>query len=165
MSFATRADLLARFSANRIAQLAVPTDMQMVRILGDVRAVLEGADVASFPPDQQAQLSAALAAVDCALSDADALILSYGIPETVLTPVLTRLACTIAMYNLQSGERMTEQLQRQYDAVIAMLKAHAKGEISLVPADPTEPAVEDDQAIIESNPRRYGGSVPSAGDW
>lgn len=165
MSFATRSDLLARGSANRIAQLAVPTDMQMVRIVTDVRAVLEGAAVADFPADQQAALAAALVAVDGALADADALIISYGIPDTASTLLLTRLACTIALYNLQSGERMTEQLQRQYDAVIAMLKSHARGEINLIPPDPAAPAVVEDLAVIESNPRRYGGTVAGAGDW
>lgn len=165
MSFATRADLLARGSANRIAQLAVPTDMDMAP-RDAVRAVLDGADVASFPADQQPALAGALAAVNDALSDADALILSYGIPADAVTPLLTRLACTIALYNLQGIERMTEAMQKQYDAVLAMLKSHAKGEISLIPTDPTDPADTEDLAIIESQPRRFGGAAPTVPeDW
>lgn len=158
MAFATRLDLLARGSANRIAQLAVPTDMRM-QPLGEVRAVLQGADVASYPADQQPALAGALEKVDKALADADALILSYGIPADVLTSLLARLASTVALFYL-AGNSVTKEEVAAYEAALATLKSHARGEISLIPAAPDAPALESDLAIITSNPSRYGRSMP-----
>lgn len=156
MIFATPADLLARGSANRIAQLACPTDMPMPPE-ASVRSVLEGGDVAGFPADDRPALAAALETVTQALGDADSLILSYGVPDTAVTPLVKRLATTAALYYLQGAERMTQELQRMYDAVLTTLKAHSRGELNLVPADPTAPPVSDDLVVIDSAPRRFGG--------
>ena len=156
--FATRLDLLARGSANRIAQLAVPTDMQM-QPLDAVRAVLQGVDVASYPADQRPALAGALDKVDKALADADALIFSYGIPADVLTSLLARLASTVALFYL-AGNKATKEETEAYQAALATLKAHARGEINLIPAAPDAPALESDLAIITSNPSRYGRSAP-----
>ncbi len=158
MAFATRLDLLARGSAHRIAQLAVPTDMRM-QPLDAVRAVLEGAEVASYPAEQQPALAGALGKVDKALADADALILSYGIPADVLTSLLARLASTVALFYL-AGNNVTKEEAAAYEAALATLKAHARGEINLVPAAPDAPALEPDLAIITSNPSRYGRAAP-----
>ncbi len=163
MSFATRADLLARGSANRIAQLASPTDKQMLP-LDAVRAVLGGDNPLAYPPEQQPVLVLMLDTVDKALADADALILSYGIPETVQTTLLARMASTIALYYLQGAERMTDGVQKAYEAQVAMLKAHAKGDIALVPATPTDPVLSNDLAVIESSARRYGRTFTPE-DW
>ena len=164
MSYTTRTDLLARASANRVAQLACPTDMPMAR-LSAVRAVLEGAPVESYPEADRPALTGALAAVDGAISAACSQIESYGVPADASTPLLTRLATTLAMYYLQGAERMTPELQKQYDAVVAMLRAHNKGEIMLVPSSAPDPTQTDGVAQIESGARRYGGNVPITSLW
>lgn len=160
MAFAFRADLLARSSASRLAQLTVPTDVGMVPVEA-LRVAITGGDLAGYGADDQTALTLALAAIDQALADADALILSYGIPATAQTPVLARLACTIALYYLQGAERMTEDARKVYDGVITTLKAHARGDLNLVPAGPTDPAPEGDVAMIESQPRRYRAAWPN----
>ena len=68
-----------------------------------------------------AALALALEAIDKALADADALILSYGIPATVQTTLLARLASTVALYYLQGAERMTDDVRKAYDGVIDTL--------------------------------------------
>ena len=157
MAFASRSDLLARSNARRLAQLAVPADMDMVPDEA-LRAAIAGSDLSVFSQAEQAALALALEAIDKALADADALILSYGIPDTVQTTLLARLASTVALYYLQGAERMTDDVRKAYDGVIDTLKAHSRGDLDLVPAAPTDPAPSDDLAVIESQPRRYRSS-------
>ena len=157
MAFASRSDLLARSNARRLAQLAVPADMDMVPDEA-LRAAIAGSDLSAFSQAEQDALALALEAIDQALADADALILSYGIPDTVQTTLLARLASTVALYYLQGAERMTDDVRKAYDGVIDTLKAHSRGDLDLVPAAPTDPVLSDDLAVIESQPRRYRSS-------
>lgn len=154
MTFATRADLLARSNARRLAQLAVPADMAMVPDEA-LRVAIAGGDLSTYTPADQVALAAALGAIDDALGDADALILSYGIPATVQTTLLARLASTIALYYLQGAERMTKEVQQAYDAAVAMLNKHASGQLNLIPPAPTDPLPSSDLVFIESRPSRY----------
>lgn len=154
MAFATRADLLARSNARRLAQLAVPADRAMVPD-DALRVAVAGGDLTIYEPADQVALGEALEAIDKALNDADALILSYGIPATVQTTLLARLTSTIALYYLQGAERMTKEVQQAYDAAVAMLNKHAAGQLNLIPAGPTDPVPSSDLAIIESRPSRY----------
>lgn len=155
MAFATRADLLARSNARRLAQLAVPADREMVPD-DALRVAVAGGDLTVYTPAHQLALAEALDAIDKALGDADALMLSYGIPATVHTTLLARLASTIALYYLQGAERMTKEVKEAYDAAMAMLNKHASGLLNLVPPADTDPLPSGDLVIIESRPGRYG---------
>lgn len=163
MTFAARTDLLARSNARRLFQLAVPADMRMPADDAALRQAIDGGDLSGYDPETQAALAAALGAIDDALADADELIMSHGIPATVQTKLLTRIGVTIAFWFLQGAERMTKEVQDAYNAAVAMLRAHARGEIALVPVVPDEAAV-DDVAYIESSPSRYGTTLPTE-DW
>ncbi len=156
MGFATRADLLARSNARRLAQLAVPADLAMVPD-DALRAAIAGGDLDGYSEADQAALALALDAIDKALDDADALMRSYGIPASVHSTLLARLASTVALYYLQGAERMTEDMQKAYDAVLRTLGDHAKGKLNLLPADAAEPpAPQTDAAFIVSGHSRYG---------
>lgn len=158
MPFATRADLLARSNARRLAQLAVPSDVDMVPD-DALRVAIAGGDVTGFTPEEQAALALALDAIDKALADADALALSYGIPADAQSTLLARITSTLALYYLQGTERMTEDIQKAYDAQLALLTAHSKGTLNLLPSAalaPGETPPSSDLAIIESQPPRYG---------
>lgn len=158
MSFATRLNLLGRSNARRLAQLAVPADLPMPPEEA-LRVAIAGGDLSAYSAAEQVSLAAALTAIDDALADADALILSYGIPATVQTTLLTRLASTIALYNLQSAEGMPKDVADAYAAALGTLKAHARGELNLAPAAPTDPVPSSDLVIIESSPGRYSRTV------
>lgn len=164
MSFATRADLLARSNARRLAQLAVPADMDMPPHEA-LRAIIEGADITGYTVAEQLALNKALDAIDTALTDADAVILSYDIPATVQTPLLARLSSTIALYYLQGAERLDKPEISAYDAAIGLLKSHARGESNLIPALPTAPVIDGDVISIASNTQRYGGGTIPPSDW
>lgn len=169
MSFASRSDLLARSSARRLGQLAVPTDAVMPPEEA-LRVAIDGGSLAAYTADEQAALTLALDAVDKALADADALILSYGIPAAPQTTQaalsqLARMSSTVALFYLQGTERMTDTVQKAYDGVIAMLKSHKRGESDLVPPLVAS-ALPEDQVLFDAPVRRYGktaSAVPS--DW
>lgn len=162
--FATRSDLLARSNARRLAQLAVPADVAMPPEEA-LRIAVVGGDLTALTPAEQASLTLALDAIDKALADADALILSHGIPaEPSTTPSalsqLARMSSTVALYYLQGAERMTDTVKHGYDDVAAMLKAHSRGDMNLVPpATPPVIQLPEDQVLFASSPRRYGSTV------
>ena len=160
MPFATRADLLARSNAKRLFNLAVPADMEMP---ADelMRAALVGG-VTSMTEDEDyiETLTLALDAIDKALADADALIVSYGIPATAQNSLLARLASTIALYYLQGAERMTDEIRKAYEGCVDTLKSHAQGKLDLVPEFLSEEPASSTGALIESGPARYGRRPP-----
>jgi phage gp36-like protein len=156
MPFATRSDLLARANARRLAQLAVPADHPMPVSETALRSVIGGASLGSFPEDERASLVLALAAIDAALSDAGALLLSYGISPEVRTTLLARLASTVALYYLQGAERMTGEIKDAYEAVLKLLDLYRKGVVDLVPDIPGEAGGGlGGLAEIGSAPERY----------
>jgi phage gp36-like protein len=163
MAFATRTDLLARSNARRLAQLAVPADVAMPPEAA-LRVAIAGGDLTPFTPAEQASLTLALDAIDKALGDANELIVSYGIPATAASPLIARLCSTVALYYLQGAERMTDDVSKAYEASIGTLKAHAKGEISLLPVAATLPPEVDDPVQIVSEVRRYRNPVLGS-DW
>jgi phage gp36-like protein len=155
--FASRADLLARSNASRLSQLAIPADRNMVDEAA-LRLAIDDGNLSAYSADDVESLTLAMAAIDNALADADALILSYGIPDTVQTSLLARMCSTIALYYLQGAERMSDDVQKAYDATIKMLEQHAKGLINLIPSIIAEPGP-GMGAEITSNPTRYGGAA------
>lgn len=155
MPFATAADLLKRANAKRLAQLAVPNDREMIDDEA-LRLAINNEDLSGYREEDQTTIALALDAIGNALADADALILSYSIPETVQTTLLARLACTIALYYLQGVERMTDPVQKAYDGAVDTLKSHAKGTLSLIPfTPPTTPTDSWAGAEISSGTSRY----------
>lgn len=157
MPFASRADLLARSNARRLIQLAVPADVAMPPE-ASLRIAIAGGDLSGYTVDEQAAIALALDAIDKALADADALLLSYGLPQALQTTLVARLSSTVAMYYLQGSERMTDDVAKAYQGVIDILKNHATGVIDLVPADTGGAVVSSDTVQFESASRRYGGS-------
>jgi phage gp36-like protein len=164
MTFATRADLLARSNARRLLQLAVPTDA-VVPPDEALRVAIDGDDVTVYSNDEQTALTLALDAIDKALADANELIVSYGIPDAAQSTLIARLCSTIALYYLQGAERMTDDVSKAYEGAIGTLKAHARGDLNLLPLDPALPLLPEDQVLMTSNTRRYGtGASAVPGD-
>jgi phage gp36-like protein len=159
--FATRQDLLTRCNARRLAQLAVPTDMAMVA-LDVVRTALTGGSMAAEPADVQAAVADALTTVDQALADAHELIVSYGVPTTSVSTLLTRMCCTVALYYLQGAERLEKTDALAYDGVLKLLEQHKRGLVDLTPGSDTTNATEmADTVVMSSAPGRFGASMLS----
>jgi phage gp36-like protein len=165
-NFATRADLLERSSARRLAQLAVPTDMRMPPDEALRLAIGGGVGVLdAFTADEVVSTNLAVAAIDKALTDASALMVSYGLPDAASNSLLARLCSTIALYYLQGAERMTEDVQRTYDASVATLKSHSKGELALIPVAPQVPPISEATVQFDAPVRRYGGAPATSNIW
>lgn len=165
MSFATRSDLLARSNARRLLQLVVPTDAVMPPD-DALRVAITGGNLGGYTQAQQSALALALAAIDQALADAAELMVSYGIPATARTPLLARMASTIALYYLQGTERVTEEVRNAYKDVEGQMDDHAKGKISLIPIAPSVPPLDEAPVLFNSQPRRYGSTATTPpGDW
>jgi phage gp36-like protein len=154
MGFATPADLLARSSARRLAQLAVPTDMVMPPESA-LRIAILGGSLAGFTTDEQTAITAALSVITGVLADADALLLSYGLPDTAQSTLLARLSSTVALYYLQGAERMTEDVRHAYEGVIDVLKAFQRGQVDLIPLAQQSASPANDVVTLISQPRRY----------
>lgn len=156
--FASRSDLLARSNAERIAQLAVPADKEMPAIT--LRAAINGEDLSGYPEVDQETITLALDTIDKCLSDADALLISYGIPADVQSSLLARLSSTVAVYYLYQGERVPDAVQQAYDDVIDQLTKFSKGLVDLLPPDSGSNDPDGVGAIIESAPPRFGFRRP-----
>jgi len=157
--FATRADLLARSNAMRLAQLAVPADHDFPSADKALRKVIDGGNMCGLTVEEQAAIVLALDAIDRCLADADALLVSYGIPPQAQSTLLSRFSSTIALYYLQGAERMTEDVQDAYESVLALLDKYHKGTLpGLVPPEPSG------LADIQSGPSRYPPRFSVAGE-
>ena len=172
MSFATRTDLLARTDARRLAALATPADREMLTDTNALRVAISGGDLTGYSETEQTTIALMIAVIDSALADAAGLVISYGIPALTQTPLLSRIASTIAYCYLQSTEGQSAEVKSLYDAQIKLLENHAKGMSSLIPvAETTPPAPATDESVIFSNPTRYDNAACSfqhfetVGDW
>ena len=120
------------------------------------RTAMSGALPAGLDAGELESLMLAMDAIDKALADADELVLSYGIPDTVHTSLLARITSTIALYYLQGSERQNEDVSKAYDGVIDTLKAHASGKLSLIPIVVSDNEPQGMGAEITSGSQRYG---------
>lgn len=155
MAFASRQDIIARSNIRRIAQLAAPADMDMLPV-DMLRVAIDGGDLTVYDEADQSAIALALDTIDKCLSDADALLMTYDIPETARSTLLARLASTVALYYLQQGEQMTDAVQAAYDGVIDLLDKHAKGQIDLTPIPDDGMDDRDGLVVLHSRRSRYG---------
>jgi phage gp36-like protein len=162
--FAARADLLARTNAMRLAQLAVPADHEFPRFEKALRDAIEGREMEGYSEEEQAALALALEAIDHALADADALLVSYGIPPDVQTTLLARLSSTVALYYLQGAERMTEDVLDAYEAVLKLLDKYQRGTLPGLVPEGAGAEIAHGLAEIQSGARRYPPRFPAEGD-
>ncbi len=139
MSYASQQDLIDRFGTDELLQL---TDRANV---GAVDATV----------------------VARALGDADAeidgyLTSRYSVPLSSTPPMLTRLACDIARYQLYA-DRVTDQVTQRYKDAVRLLVSLANGTVQLgVASGQAAPAVTGSVAI-KADPRTFNAS--SLGDY
>lgn len=132
MSYATQADLVARYGETEIIQLSDRANT------GEIDAAVVAAKIA----DADAEIDAYLAA-------------RFDLPLQVVPTVLQRVACDITRYHLYD-DRATEDVVRRYKAAIEFLLAVLKGTVSIgVDAAGAEPAGTD-LPMIDAAPPTFG---------
>lgn len=134
--YASAAQLLARYSADEIAQRADASVPPVV--YGELlSAAANGADLSGYSADEQAAAQAALARVERALEDARQTIDSYlggryQLPLTQAPEVLERIAGQLARYFLYD-DAATEQIGNLYKDSLKFLESVATGRVQLGP--------------------------------
>lgn len=149
MAYITPSDLVTRFGAEELAQVA---DRGTPRLVTAelLAAVAGGADMSGWGSGDVEAVGAVMASIDQAIEDAQSAIdgyLSsrYSTPMPTPPAVVKRLACDIARYYLHD-DRATETIQKRYDAALAFFRDVSAGKVSLGPeaatAAPTGGTVE-----------------------
>jgi phage gp36-like protein len=132
MTYATKADLIARFSERELVQLTDRGD-EPTGAVDDAR-------------------------VDRALAEADNLVNSYvgaryPLPFLAIPELLVDLACDIARYRLYQ-EGATDEVRERYEDAIKRLTAISRGDMVLDAAG-VEPASRDDQVYADTGERMF----------
>jgi len=149
MPYITPSDLITRFGAEELAQVA---DRGTPRLVTAelLTAAADGIDMAGWASGDVEAVGAVLASINQAIEDAQSAIdgyLSgrYGTPMPTPPAVVKRLASDIARYYLHD-DRATETIQKRYDAAIAFFRDVSAGKVTLGPeaetAKPTGGTVE-----------------------
>ena len=130
--YATQADLVARFGESEIGQVG-DTDGS-----GEVDPAL----IVRALADADAEINAALAS-------------RYQLPLPSVPPMLTRIACDLARFNLYTDE-VSDVVAMRYKRAVAMLADIASGKLSLgLPEAP--PSSGDGAVVLVKSPERVFG--------
>lgn len=141
MTYATQQDLTDRFGALELQQLTDRADPPA----GAIDATVIGKALADADDQINVYLSA-----------------RYTLPLASAPKILTRLACDMARYALYE-DRVTEAVQKRYDAAVAQLKDFSTGRASLgLDQAGDEPAATGGPSI-DANDRTFSAGRPSTG--
>jgi phage gp36-like protein len=134
MTYATAADMIDRFSAEELAQVA---DRGIPRVVTPelLTAVATAAALDDFTADQIAAANSAIAVIDVALKDATDTIHSYlaaryGMPLASVPDIIKRTVCDLARYNLNK-DQVTERMTQAYNASLKWLGMAAAGTVTI----------------------------------
>lgn len=123
---------------------------------------LTGEDVLSRLADRDGDLEADLPALQTALDRADAeidayLAVRYPLPLAEVPPILTQIACDIAIYRLGvDGGRIMDEHRTRYEDAIAFLRRLASGGAALAftPDPDAEEAPAGPRPVVTGGPGR-----------
>lgn len=174
MTHCTQQNLIARFSAGELAQLAAKT----MRYQGE--AASAAALPAAFPGALADDLAFAqtegefyrfagtawevnpLDKIAGAISDAaaeiDAYLTGYPLPLAVVPANLTRIACDMARYYLYD-DQMIDVVEARYKAAVKYLEQVAAGKIPLAPNQAGAAPLPGDSVAFQAAAPVFGGTA------
>ena len=134
MSYASAEDLIDRFDAEELRQLAVPKEHVAIDA-ALLRKTVAGANRAAFKAGEIKAADAALVKINRALADAtseiDAHLLGrYELPLAA-PPAMIKLKCADIARYLLHDDHPTEQVKQRYEDAMRYLGKVASGQISL----------------------------------
>lgn len=140
MSYATPADMVARYGAEDMAGIGMPDDIPPgVMVSGELlRATIDGGDREGYADEQRLAADGTLARILGALEEASRRMDSYlqtrvtlplGAEQVTASP-MAGYCCDIARYLLQD-DRATEEPRKRYEQAILWLRDVAGGRVSL----------------------------------
>lgn len=127
--YATLSDMITRFGADELIQLANRSGVAVSEAA--LKAHADGEGLSGFTAEEQAAVPLIAAVIDEALEDAAADIdpkLSgrYALPLTAVPRVLVNKACDIARYYLHNDDA-TEIVVKRFDDAVRFLRGVATG--------------------------------------
>jgi len=137
--YLTAQELMERFDAAELAQVAPP--QSMARVSAELmRATILGEDTSAFPADEVEAAAAGLQRIDDALADASQeidgrLARRYTLPLDPVPSLMKRVAANTARFFLHD-DSATEEIRKRYEDSIRTLKALAAGDMRLGQDDP-----------------------------
>ena len=143
MSYASAQDLIDRFDAQELAQLAVPKEHVSIDA-ALLEKTVAGGNRAAFKAAEQKAADAALVKINRALADATSeinahLLGRYQLPLAA-APAMIRLKCADLARYLLHDDHPTEQVKQRYEDAMRYLNKVASGQISLgISQDNTAP--------------------------
>jgi phage gp36-like protein len=148
--YATPSQLIKRFNAQELAQIAVPDEHVSIDAPLLVLTIDEG-DRSAYTADEIAAADAALVRINQALTDASGdvdahLEASYQLPLSSVPLKLEQVCCDIARYNLYD-DHATDHISKRYDDAIKYLRDVAKGIIRLGIDENNASPTEDDNVV------------------
>lgn len=134
MNYATVADMIKRFSAEELAQVA-DRDIPRVVTPALLTAVASNSSLASYTADEIAAANKAVDVINVALADATDTIHSflasrYGMPLVSVPDIIVRTVCDLARYNLFK-DQVTERMTQAHTAAIKWLGMAADGKVMI----------------------------------
>lgn len=141
MAYLLVSDLITRFGAEELAQLADRGQPRLVTV-DLLTAAAAGDDMAGWSPADSEATAATLVVLGQAIADAESAIdgylaSRYATPLATPPAVVKRLACDIARYYLYD-DHATEAVTKRYDAAIAFFRDVSAGKVTLGPEAQSE---------------------------
>jgi phage gp36-like protein len=134
MAYLTPSDLLIRFGAEELAQVADRGTPRLVTV-ELLKAAVAGADLSVYTAAEVKAVSEALSILSGAIEDACSMIDGY-VSSRYSTPLpnppkaVTRMAGDIARYYLYD-DHATESVKERYDAAITVFRDVSAGKVAL----------------------------------
>lgn len=150
MSYLTASDLLTRFGAEELAQVADRGTPRLVTV-ELLNAAVAGASMSGWSAADVEAVGKAMANITQAIEDAQSAIEGYlsgryGSPLATVPAVVKRLASDIARYYLYD-DHAPETVQKRYDAAIAFFRDVSAGKVSLG-AEAATPAASSSGGVV-----------------
>jgi len=164
--YATAADMLERFTAMELAQLADDPDTALVD--GPLlKATVAGSDLSGWTAEEQAAAVAAVAVIDARLQDASDVVdgylqSRYALPLATVPKVLEHYACDIARHLLYRGNAPDHVSERQAGVMKALERINS-GAVNLGLATNDLPAVQAGGPVVSSPGRVF--TTDTLGDY
>lgn len=145
MSYATPADLVARFEADLVAQRAAPEGL---RVTGDMLNAGIVGELGGYGAEEVAAIDAAIARIEEALSDATEFVNThvsdiYAVPLSPLPLMIVRNTCSIGRFYLWGDAAAKDGVEeRDYKLAEKTLQAIRDNKLTLGSATKPAPAAE-----------------------
>lgn len=156
--YLTASDLMDRFDAAELAQVAPPDSLDRVEA-ALMRAVILGESTAAYTADEVAAATEGKTRIESAIDDAGQeadgwLSQRYALPLDPAPALLVRLVANMARFHLHD-DQATDEIRKRYEDAIKTLRHISEGRISLGVNDPSPASSIGPKATKSRDDRKF----------